>query len=129
LPTPAAQEPGWRHIEVVDKDGRTPSHHNQRWYHPETGRVVQKGLEQVVRKWPTPQARDATPRGGQAKRYLDPKRSNDLPDALSAVGNGGSLNPRWVEWLMGWPIGWTSCAPLATDKFQQWCEQHGICSE
>ena len=22
-------------------------------------------------------------------------------------GNGGQLNPRWVEWLMGYPIGWT----------------------
>jgi hypothetical protein len=22
---------------------------------------------------------------------------------------GGSLNPLWVEWLMGFPIGWTDC--------------------
>ena len=22
---------------------------------------------------------------------------------------GGSLNPTWVEWLMGWPLGWTAC--------------------
>lgn len=22
-------------------------------------------------------------------------------------GNGGKLNPRWVEWLMGFPLGWT----------------------
>lgn len=22
-------------------------------------------------------------------------------------GNGGQLNPDWVEWLMGFPIGWT----------------------
>lgn len=25
-----------------------------------------------------------------------------------AAGNGGQLNPDWVEWLMGFPIGWTS---------------------
>ncbi len=25
-----------------------------------------------------------------------------------AQGNGGQLNPDWVEWLMGFPIGWTS---------------------
>ena len=25
-----------------------------------------------------------------------------------ARGNGGQLNPDWVEWLMGFPIGWTS---------------------
>lgn len=23
-------------------------------------------------------------------------------------GNGGQLNPDWVEWLMGFPVGWTS---------------------
>lgn len=22
-------------------------------------------------------------------------------------GNGGQLNPTWVEWLMGFPLGWT----------------------
>jgi len=30
----------------------------------------------------------------------------------------GRLNPMWVEWLMGWPLGWTDLKPLATDKFQ-----------
>lgn len=24
----------------------------------------------------------------------------------------GELNPDWVEWLMGWPIGWTAPEPL-----------------
>lgn len=24
-----------------------------------------------------------------------------------SAGNGGCLNPAWVEWLMGYPIGWT----------------------
>ena len=23
------------------------------------------------------------------------------------AGNGGQLNPDWVEWLMGYPIGWS----------------------
>jgi hypothetical protein len=29
----------------------------------------------------------------------------------------------WIalrEWLMGWPIGWSACEPLETDKFLQW---------
>ena len=38
---------------------------------------------------------------------------------------GGQLNPMWVEWLMGWPIGWTDCDVLETDKFQQWLHSHG----
>lgn len=47
---------------------------------------------------------------------------------------GGTLNPDWVEWLMGWPIGWTDLEPLETAKsplappsrsefyFQDWWE-------
>lgn len=38
---------------------------------------------------------------------------------------GGSLNPTWVEWLMGWPLGWTALGPLAMDRFQQWKHSHG----
>lgn len=37
------------------------------------------------------------------------------------------LNPAWVEWLMGWPIGHTELKPLVTDKFQEWQQQHGAC--
>ena len=33
---------------------------------------------------------------------------------------GGQLNPRWVEWLMGLPIGWVSLELLATESYQQW---------
>jgi hypothetical protein len=34
------------------------------------------------------------------------------------VKQTGQLNPSWVEWLMGWPIGWTDLKPLATGKFR-----------
>ena len=40
---------------------------------------------------------------------------------------GGTLNPTWVEWLMGWPLEWTACDASATDKYQQWRQQHGGC--
>lgn len=48
----------------------------------------------------TPQARDY--RTGQTERWDDPGRSRNLNDQV-----GGSLNPDWVEWLMGFPRGWT----------------------
>ena len=31
-----------------------------------------------------------------------------------AAGNGGQLNPTWVEWLMGFPIGWTDLEASGT---------------
>ena len=34
------------------------------------------------------------------------------------------LNPEWVEWLMGWPIGHTGLKPLETGKYQEWLRQH-----
>ena len=36
------------------------------------------------------------------------------------------LNPEWVEWLMGWPIGHTELKPLATDKYREWLRQHSL---
>jgi len=36
------------------------------------------------------------------------------------------LNPDWVEWLMGWPIGHTALKPLATDRLAEWQQQHSL---
>ena len=60
--------------------------------------------------WPTPTVQDSKNNGGPSQ-----KRRMSVP--LNAV-IGGALNPPWVAWLMGWPIGWTDCEPLATDKCQ-----------
>jgi hypothetical protein len=38
---------------------------------------------------------------------------------------GGKMNPDWVEWLMGAPIGATALEPLDKAKYQQWLELHG----
>jgi len=38
----------------------------------------------------------------------------------------GRLNPTFVEWLMGWPIGWTNLSHLAMGKFQEWQQQHSV---
>lgn len=34
-------------------------------------------------------------------------------------------HPNFVEWMMGFPIGWTELKPLEMDKFQQWLDSHG----
>jgi hypothetical protein len=66
-------------------------------------------LADAVQKWPTPMAQGA---GGSGhwnmveKMYLENQISYEEKMALQA-GRGGKLNPAWVEWLMGFPIGWT----------------------
>lgn len=50
------------------------------------------------------------------------------PSCRSFVRAFGRPSPTNHEFLMGWPIGWTASEPLATDRFQQWLQQHGACS-
>jgi hypothetical protein len=48
LPTPSAsQEPGWT-VKPVDKHGNITTNPNERWYHPVTGRLMQKGVIQAL---------------------------------------------------------------------------------
>ena len=80
----------------------------------------------------------AVARGGTKTRRMIPtptsKQNQHCPSMqkqgvacrnAKEMGLTGQLNPDWVEWLMGWPIGWTDCEHLATDRFQQWLEQRG----
>ena len=110
------------------------------------GKKVQVVLEQAVQWWPTPHgfSKDgksngpsdnelgravnlATPtardwKSGKASQKTMDRNARPLSEQI-----GGSLNPTWVEWLMGWPLGWTDLKPLEMDKFQQWRRQHGDC--
>ena len=56
----------------------------------------------------------------------DGQRRGQLTDpAMGVIPAGGRLNPEWVEWLMGWPIGSTALSPLAMDKCLEFVQQHG----
>jgi hypothetical protein len=56
-----------------------------------------------LQRWPTPVASDAWTDGLKSSQQKDGSRhSLNLPSAV-----GGRLNPTWVEWLMGFPTGWT----------------------
>ena len=59
--------------------------------------------------WPTPAARDykgARKPETMAKTGRNPE-TNSLPDSVEFKGESGRLNPTWVEWLMGFPLGHT----------------------
>jgi hypothetical protein len=87
--------------------------------------------------WPTPSKHDfQSPQPERIReregilRKHNKVSGNDFGPKLTDVYSyrtGGQLNPPWVEWLMGWPIGWTDLRPLETDKFQQWLQQFGGC--
>ena len=88
------------------------------------------------RLWTTPSATDAS-RGGcitekmtgtsLAQQVNTPSRHPAF--ALQMAELTGPLNPEWVEWVMGWPIGWTELKPLAMDRFREWQRQHSPCSK
>lgn len=118
LPTPRATDgdKGTRTLEGCKKD----------W---ERGK--NKDLAMVAKMWPTPTRRDY--KGTNAPEGLTRKdgksRMDQLPNAVaynSQEKDTGHLNPDWVEWLMGWPIGWTDLNALETDKFLMWPHTHGI---
>jgi hypothetical protein len=74
-------------------------------------------------QFPTPKSRDWK---GQTQRGIyGPMDSVANLDRGDGKPIGGSLNPNWVEWLMGWPIGQTDLKPLGTGKFRQWWHSHG----
>jgi predicted DNA-binding protein YlxM (UPF0122 family) len=89
-------------------------------------------LTSAVQMWPTPTARDHkdgrycpnVPINGLLGRavwatptvngnYNRKGSSLTSGDGL-ATQAGGALNPRWVEWLMGYPDGWTDLGDSAT---------------
>ena len=66
---------------------------------------------QVKKNWPTPLARDYKGHHAQGSaRRSGADRMDQLPDAAKWTGptKEGSLNPAWVEALMGYPAGWTT---------------------
>jgi len=82
-------------------------------------------LDAAAQRWPTPTCHDGTQVDPDPHR--DGRRKQPCLGTLvnmTAGSRGGQLNPTWVEWLMGWPSGWTDLKPLAMDRFHEWQQQH-----
>ena len=76
-------------------------------------------LGNAVKMWPTPSATDYKGSVTQSlvMERLEHPRGVRLPEELVRRGEtGGQLNPEFVEWLMGFPIGHTALKPSATPK-------------
>ena len=109
-PTPAA------------RDYKAP---NSKPYSERGGGKKGEQLPNAVKFWPTPDANMGA-RGTQPE--WEPKRKSGQPaqytinQAVRDEGAGGQLNPQFVEWLMGWPLYWTSLEQLPAPTWGAWQE-------
>ena len=98
-PTPTAMTGG---------QGIAPSHKKGKhgW---NTGAAVQDSLSKnPIRMWPTPRAAiGMNMKLTENMAKLRHKKYLETEVAYQEKAPGGHLNPKWVEWLMGYPIGWT----------------------
>lgn len=82
------------------------------------GRANPNKLGWAVAAYPAPTARDW--RSGSASDATHARNSRPLNEQIARQEASGdptrpmSLNPAWVEWLMGFPIGWTDCEDSET---------------
>lgn len=110
LPTPTTQEFEHKDMELTHtnrrktKDGKDSHSLN---------------LADTVRLWPTPQASDNRDRGNMSdpsvQRRIKIGKQVSLSQKVKKTKGTGSLNPDWVEWLMGYGQGYTD--PDNKDKF------------
>jgi len=100
-PTPAARDSkGANSAEHCLVTGKGRKHMDQ------LPNAVAHGGTTTPQTWATPTASTGGPEP-------DGKTGRKLTTQVA-----GQLNPSWVEWLMGWPIGWTDLKPLETGRFQ-----------
>ena len=104
-------------VEMV-KSWATPDASDRR-----SDKSRQVGLSNQMKSetWPTPASSGVTggPTGLAGGAGNREKLASMLPDAEARAMGCGKLNPRWVETLMGLPVGWTmpSCAlPVTIER-------------
>lgn len=103
----------------------TPTSSNTKAVHM---RGADRGKKREARSYfPTPCAQDAK----NSTLPISQRDRDSIPGYLLSNGEspGGQLNPDWVEWLMGWPIGWTSLGPLNPEAFRAWQREFRIESD
>jgi DNA (cytosine-5)-methyltransferase 1 len=96
-------------------------------YNPQAKSQSGRTLQSFAAKFPTPQASDNRDRGNMSNPSVQRRVAigKQISLSQSVHPTSGQLNPTWVEWLMGWPLGWTDLKPLEMDKFHCVQQQHG----
>jgi hypothetical protein len=76
--------------------------------------------------WPTPQASDNRDIGNLSTPAIARRveKGKQVILSMCVSSQNGRLNPEWVEWLMGWPLGHTDLKPSGMGRFHEWQRQH-----
>ena len=89
-------------------------------------------LDQQVKSWATPRAGKTTDENPDTWKARQEKGDVSTMPLTAQVKNhtNGKLNPRWVETLMGLPVGWTmpSCvSPVTIERMSSDCLGMELC--
>ena len=69
--------------------------------------AFRKGKAMKDKMWPTPAY--ANYKGAAKNRFMNsPTYKCNLDEAVRENQHSGQLSAPWVEWLMGYPAGWTN---------------------
>src|SRR5262249_32874729 len=126
-PLTAGIESGLWPTPVANDDNKSPEAHLAMKARMKGGprktitslQVMVKATERGM--WPTPTVDDSN-QGENARKsgaFQSLSRAvkygvNGSIESDTVSDTPGSLNPTWVEWLMGFPLGWTVCEAWAT---------------
>ena len=83
------------------------------------GQVNVHGGTKTLQTYPTPKASI----DGTSQKTLEMAQNGTAEMSLIrkiAIQDKGQLNPDWVEWLMNWPIKWTSLEALNYEYLEYW---------
>ncbi len=130
LPTPVSEEGGYNKspgenakirpgLQMMARKNLWPTpnvcgNHNRKGASKTSG----DGLSTAVKMFPSPKSRDYRTGDKLESRRAREKLSGNWhsPDLNDVAAPGGQLNPAWVEWLQGFPPGWTN---LTSPESQQ----------
>lgn len=119
-PGPSGNELGRAVNEAERRTWPTPTRSDSQGGPGNSGRQGGENLKTAVARepmFPTPIATNTK---------AEHKRSAGRP--ARSYGTTGPLNPPWVEWLMGFPIGWTALPPSATPSSHRSRSGSGVAS-
>ena len=103
------------HVQPKNKHAwPTPTGTERSGTNPNTGKG--EGLSKTAKNWPTASTRDYKDTGDCANVPVNCLLGRAVEPSIAQ----GSLNPDWVEWLMGWGIGWTSLEPIQELNLLGW---------